>query len=118
MLSKYHLEAAIAYWHTQKKHPDKWQEILTLYNKLLQIEYSPVAALNRTYAYAKVHGNNNGIMEAGKINLQNHHLYHCLLGEFYKTIDSAKSLKYFETALTLAKTDTDKKIIRSKIENL
>ncbi|MBL7761828.1 MAG: RNA polymerase subunit sigma, partial [Chitinophagaceae bacterium] len=50
-LSRYHLEGAIAYWHTQKADTkEKWENILQLYNKLLQVEYSPVAALNRTYA--------------------------------------------------------------------
>jgi len=37
-LSKYHLEAAIAYWHTHKKDTtEKWENILQLYNKLLQL---------------------------------------------------------------------------------
>src|SRR5260221_1795625 len=50
-ISKYHLEAAIAYWHTHKEDSEeKWENILQLYNKLLIIEYSPIAALNRTYA--------------------------------------------------------------------
>src|ERR1700759_3533372 len=56
-LSKYHLEAAIAYWHTVTgRDADKWSKILSLYNQLLITEYSPVAALNRTYALAKVYG--------------------------------------------------------------
>lgn len=47
-LSKYHLEAGIAYRHTQKEDtPEKWQNILQLYNRLLILEYSPIAALNR-----------------------------------------------------------------------
>jgi RNA polymerase sigma-70 factor (ECF subfamily) len=46
-LSKYHLEAGIAYWHTIKADSkEKWENILQLYNHLLQLEYSPVAALN------------------------------------------------------------------------
>lgn len=56
-LSKYHLEAAIAYWHTSKTEiKEKWDNILQLYNKLLQIEYSPIVALNRTYALSKTNG--------------------------------------------------------------
>jgi len=56
-ISKYHLEAGIAYWHTIKADTkEKWENILQLYNHLLLIEYSPIAALNRTYALAKVHG--------------------------------------------------------------
>src|ERR1700722_14826598 len=53
-ISKYHLEAGIAYWHTNKADTkEKWDGILQLYNQLLLIEYSPIAALNRTYALAK-----------------------------------------------------------------
>src|SRR5690606_12899932 len=47
--SRYHLEAGIAYWHTVKADThEKWENILQLYNNLLMLEYSPVAALNRT----------------------------------------------------------------------
>src|SRR5690606_18976292 len=44
-VSKYHLEAGIAYWHTNSQAPDKWQQILRLYNQLVLIEYSPITAL-------------------------------------------------------------------------
>ncbi|MBS1747974.1 MAG: hypothetical protein JST21_17560 [Bacteroidetes bacterium] len=47
-VTQYHLEAAIAYWHTFKTNaPEKWENILQLYNLLLQTVYSPIAALNR-----------------------------------------------------------------------
>lgn len=53
-ISKYHLEAGIAYWHTMKEDTkEKWENILQLYNRLLQIEYSPVAALNRTMLFQR-----------------------------------------------------------------
>ncbi len=53
-LSKYHLEASIAYWYTIKADTrEKWENILQLFNQLLQIEYSPIAALNRTFALFK-----------------------------------------------------------------
>jgi RNA polymerase sigma-70 factor (ECF subfamily) len=52
-ISKYHIEASIAYWHTNKANTiEKWENILTLYNQLLILEYSPIAALNRTFALA------------------------------------------------------------------
>src|SRR6266542_4002570 len=53
-LSSYHLEARIAYWHCMKDDTkEKWKDILQLYNLLLQINYSPSVALNRTYALYK-----------------------------------------------------------------
>jgi len=76
-VSKYHLEAAIAWWHTQKEDTkEKWDNILQLYNKLLQLKYSPMAALNRTYALAKAESNENAIIEAEKLNLTGNHLYY------------------------------------------
>jgi RNA polymerase sigma factor (sigma-70 family) len=60
-LSKFHLEAAIAYWHTIKEDTnEKWENILHLYNELLFLEYSPIAALNRTYALSKAKGKGTG----------------------------------------------------------
>ena len=54
--SKYHLETAIAYWHSTSEEESKWKHILQLYNQLILIEYSSVATLNRTFALAKVKG--------------------------------------------------------------
>jgi len=116
-LSKFHLEAAIAYWHTNK--PDtteKWENILQLYNKLLRIEYSSITALNRTYALAKANGNAEAIVEAEKLNLTDNHFYFTLLGELFKDSDSKKAKLNFQKALLLAKTNSDKLTIQRKIE--
>lgn len=118
-LSKYHLEAAIAYWHTIKTDSkQKWDTILQLYNKLLQIEYSPIAALNRTYALSKAEGKASAIKEAEKLQLHNYHLYHSLLGNLYTDIDNKKAVQHFEHSLQLAKNEADKKIILSYIHRL
>ncbi|TMI66323.1 MAG: sigma-70 family RNA polymerase sigma factor [Bacteroidetes bacterium] len=116
-LSKYHLEAAIAYWNTQKADTEeKWSAILQLYNHLLQIEYSPIAALNRTYAVAKVKGKQQAIAEAEKLKLTDSQFYFALLGELYTDIDYQKAKENFEKAYSLAKTVADKHAIQKKIE--
>ena len=118
-LSKYHLEASIAYWHTIKEDTkEKWENILQLYNRLLQIAYSPIAALNRTYALAKANGKEVAIKEAEKLNLTSNHYYYTLLGELYTNIDNNKAKENFLHAYTLAKTQTDKQTIQKKIELL
>ena len=118
-LSKYHIEASIAYWHTIKADTkEKWDNILQLFNQLLQIEYSPIAALNRTYALSKASGKTAAIIEAEKLNLTGNHFYFTLLGELYKNIDNAKAKMNFEKALLLAKTQTDIQTIQKKIEDL
>ncbi len=118
-VSKYHLEAAIAYWHTHKNDtPEKWENILQLYNRLLQLEYSPIAALNRTYALAKANGKQEAIIEAEKLNLADNHLYHSLLGNLYTNVDNAKALQHFHTSLHLARSNADKATIAKNINKL
>jgi RNA polymerase sigma-70 factor (ECF subfamily) len=118
-LSKYHIEASIAYWHTIKADTkEKWENILQLFNQLLQIEYSPIAALNRTYALSKANGKAEAIIEAEKLKLTNNHFYFTLLGELYSDIDNNKAKENFQKALSLAKTQTDKQTIQKKIETL
>ena len=121
-VSKYHIEASIAYWHTQKKDTlEKWENILQLYNRLLQLEYSPIAALNRTYALAKANTMNDktyAIIEAEKLALTNHHLYHALLGELYTGTDNAKAIAHLQKAIALTKTATSKAMLAKKIVDL
>ena len=118
-VTKYHLEAGIAYKHTAKADTkEKWDGILQLYNKLLVIEYSPIAALNRTYALSKVKGKEEAIAEAEKLNLSDNHFYFTLLGELYKGIDNATAMDNFQKALVIARTNTDKETIRRKIKDL
>ena len=117
--SKYHLEAAIAYWHTDKTDSnEKWESILQLYNLLLLIEYSPVAALNRTYALARANGNELAIVEAEKLSLKGNYLYHCLLGYLYTDVDNETARHHFNIALKLTKSIPDRRKIQEHIKKL
>jgi len=119
VLSRYHIEAAIAYWHTQKNDTEeKWQQILSLYDLLLQREYSAVAALNRIYALSKVNGNRAAIEAAEELRLEGNHFYHTLMGELHKYLDNSKAIGYLERALQLAKTSADKQTIQKQLEEL
>lgn len=118
-LTQYHLEAGIAYWNTRKEDSqEKWESILQLYNQLLQIEYSPIAALNRTYALSKANGKAGAIIEAEKLKLTNHHFYYLLLGELYTGVDQPKALQHFQQALLLARTDPERQAIQKKIDGM
>ncbi len=118
-LSKYHLEANIAYWHSSKiENPKKWDNILQAYNQLLLIEYSPITALNRTYALAQVKGKQTAIIEAEKLHLTDNQFYFALLGYLHTDIDNAKAISYFEMAQQKAKTDIDKALLNKKLNDL
>jgi len=118
-VSKYHLEASIAYWHTIKEDThEKWENILQLYNQLLQIEYSPIAALNRTYALSRANGVEEAIVEAEKLKLSNNPYYFSLLGELYSAVNKEKAESNFHMALKLARTPADKKVLQRKLKKL
>jgi RNA polymerase sigma-70 factor (ECF subfamily) len=118
-ISRYHLEAEIAYWSTQKADTkEKWESILQLYNRLLQKEYSPVAALNRTFALSKANSKREAIREAEKLRLTDNQFYFALLGELYTDIDDKKARQQFQKALSLAKTPGDKGAIQKRIDRL
>lgn len=118
-LTRYHLEAAIAYWHTYKEDsPEKWTNILDLYNQLLILEYSPIAALNRTFAIAKVKGKKAAIGEAEKLGLTDNYFYYSLLGNLYTDVNDDKALHHYETALKLANSAADRTLMTKNIEQL
>ena len=116
--TKYHLEAAIAYWHTTPTNDDKWAHILQLYNQLILIEYSPITALNRTFAFAKVYGNEQAIKEAEKLQLNHINHYHALLGYLYADTDLKKSIAHYSQAISLTKSASEKKTLGKEIERL
>jgi RNA polymerase sigma factor (sigma-70 family) len=115
-VSKYHLEAAIAFWHTQE-HQNKWQQILMLYNKLLTIEYAPVIAMNRTYAYAHVHSPAKALEEALKLDMADNPYYQCLLAELCRMDQNTdQEIHHLNLALSVAKKENERDLINRKLK--
>ncbi len=84
---------------------------------MIQIDLSPIIALNRIVALSKVKGKQVAIAAAEKLNLINNHFFCVLLGDLYKKIDATVSKSYYHTALKLAKTNTDRSTIQFKLNN-
>lgn len=117
-ISKYHLEASIAYWHTTPTGESKWEHILHLYNQLILIEYSPITALNRIFAFSKVYGYKKAISEAEKLKLLEINYYHELLGYLYSEEDMDKAIQHYTLAIELTKSKTEKQTLIKEIEQL
>jgi RNA polymerase sigma-70 factor (ECF subfamily) len=118
-LTRFHLEAGIAFWHTQKQDTrQKWEHVVDLYNHLLVLEYSPIAALNRTYALSKRDGKHIAIIEAERLGLTDNPYYHTLLGDLYSGVDNQKAVQHLNTALTLIHSPATQATIRKNIEQL
>lgn len=117
--TKYHIEAGLAYWMTQKQDTkEKWEQVLKLYNLLLFQEYSPIAALNRTFALSKIYGNEVAIMETEKLKLETNPFYFSLLGELYIPIDLSKAKQNFEQAISFSNSKQDKELLLNNLAEL
>jgi len=95
--SVFHLQAGIAACHcTAKKYEaTDWARILSLYDLLSAISDSPVIALNRAVAVARVRGAGAGLKAVAEIEnrkaLQNYYLFYAVMAEF-----CLESMKYDE----------------------
>jgi RNA polymerase sigma factor (sigma-70 family) len=118
-ITTYHLEAGIAYWSTQKiDSREKWENVLKLYDQLLEIEFSPVAALNRNYALSKIKGAALAIQETVKLNLTDNPFFFSLLGELHSNTNKKEALGYFQKAFLLQKSEGGKQVIQRKMAKL
>jgi RNA polymerase sigma factor (sigma-70 family) len=118
-LSSYHLEARIACWHCIKEDStEKWDEILSLYDQLRTINFSPAVVLNRLYALYKARGTETALKEAEPLQMDNNHFYFILLGELYRQKDPGKARLQYQKALSLSKTQIERQEIQHKIDSL
>lgn len=122
-ISVYHILASISAYHCSA--PDytstDWKSILALYDKLLEIDTSPLVILNRTIALAKVSGIKPAIEELKKIEhhhaLQTYYLFHATLAEFYMQSNSFKeAVIYLERAIALSPLKVEQDWLTKKLE--
>lgn len=124
-VSAYHLEAGIAACHCLA--PDDagtdWGRILSLYDQLLRLRPSPITALNRAVAVARLHGPEAGLSEIARINdrstLEAYHLYHAIRGAFAAELGrTAEALTHFRQAGQLATTPSEQDFIQRRIREV
>ena len=122
-ITEYHLQAGIAACHCAA--PDyestDWPHILSLYNGLIEIDDSPVVALNRAVAVANVRGTEAGIeaVEAirNRAKLDTYYLLYAVLGEFEVQLNRGENAAaYFRQALELADTKSERQFLAKKLK--
>jgi len=124
-ISRYHLEAAIAYEHCKaaKYEDTDWKAIMDYYNLLIQLVPSPVILLNRAIAIKELEGPAKALQSIKEIPgigyLQQYYLLHAILGELYSEMKDVKTaLAHYEKSLNLCVSVTEKKLIQQNIDKL
>jgi RNA polymerase sigma-70 factor (ECF subfamily) len=121
-LSDYHLQAAIAACHCAAHDyaATDWPRILALYDRLLEIDSSPVVALNRAIAVANVRGPAAGIEAVNAIcdreKLGSYHLLYAVLGDFEVRLGRlAAAAEFFQRAAELADTKSERTFLEKRL---
>lgn len=125
VISEYHLEAGIATCHSTA--PDDastdWPRILSLYDQLIALKPSPIAAMNRAVAVARVHGLQAGMDALDAITdrskLESYHLFHVIRGTFAAELgDHRSALTHFRQAGNLAILPAERDFIARRQEEV
>jgi predicted RNA polymerase sigma factor len=122
-LSVYHLEASIAATHCMAfdASTTEWPRILHLYDQLLALTDSPVTAMNRAVAVARVHGAQARLDALDNIRqrsvLEGNHLYHAMRGTLTAELGlTAVAVTHFREAAKLALLPIERDFIARRIE--
>jgi RNA polymerase sigma-70 factor (ECF subfamily) len=123
-VSEYHVQAAIAATHTRA--PDAasvdWPTILALYDQLLLQNPSPVVALNRAVAIARVHGPNAALVALAPLerdrHLRGYHLLLAVRGQLLLDVDRAgQAADAFRAALECECSEPERRFLERKLQS-
>jgi RNA polymerase sigma-70 factor (ECF subfamily) len=121
-ISIYHILASISAYHCSAinyKATD-WKSILALYDRLIQIDNSPIVLLNRAIAVSKVSGAEKAIAELDQIKnsvaLKTYHLFYSTMGELYIELNQfSKAIEAIEKAIELAPLQNEKLLLQRRL---
>ncbi len=120
-ITQYHLQAGIAACHCTASDYEStnWPHILSLYDRLVEADHSPVAALNRAIVISKVHGAQAGLDAVAAIQdrekLDSYYLLYAVLGELESQLnDPLAAAGYFRKSMQLAETKSEQEFLAQR----
>lgn len=123
VISPYHLEAGIAACHclAADEASTDWPRILHLYDQLLICKPTPIVAMNRSVALARVQGPQAGLKAVEGIpnrhSLEAQHLYHAIRASFLEELGhSAEARAAYQRAAALAPCDAERDFLQSRVQ--
>jgi RNA polymerase sigma-70 factor (ECF subfamily) len=121
-VSPLHIEAGIAACHstTPSAGATDWPRIVLLYDQLLEIAPSPVAALNRAIAIGRARGAKAGLEALNEVRgLDDYHLLHAARGTFAAECGlKAAAAVHFRQALVTAIVPSEREFLERQLTRL
>ena len=122
-ISEYHLQAGIAACHATARDykSTDWAKILSLYDRLIEFDDSPVVALNRAVAVANVRGPEAGLQTLRAIRdrekLDSYYLFYAVAGELEMRLSNyAAAAEQFRKAFELAETKSERAFLLKRLQ--
>src|SRR2546430_4648795 len=123
-LSEYHLQSGIAACHCAAKDYEStnWHQILSLYDRLIEFDQSPVVALNRAVAIANIRGAKAGLQAVRRIRnldkLSSYYLLYAVLGEFeMQSGNPQAAAEQFRKSFELAETKSERAFLLKRLRS-
>lgn len=124
-IGPYQLQAAISALHSSAKTSadTDWSQIVALYGKLLELNPSPIIALNQAVAIAMSIGFEDGLKRIDALGqsgeLKNYYLFHAaradLLRRLQRPVEAAES---YHSALALATNEIERTFLRDRLKDM
>jgi RNA polymerase sigma factor (sigma-70 family) len=121
-ITRWHLEAGIAACHAlAPNHADtQWTHIVHLYDELLRLDASPIVALNRAVALARVHGPAAGLAALaalrGRRTLEGYHLFHAVKGQLlFDAGQRTEAAAALRQALALVRQPAERELLNRRL---
>jgi len=116
----YQLQAAIVACHAEAPSyaETDWAEVVALYDRLLDLQPSPVIALNRALAIAELRGPQEGLAAVSGLQgrLDGYHLYHAARGVLLRRVGrTAEARMADERALALASNPAERRLLEERL---
>jgi len=122
-LSEYHLQAGIAAYHCTAADyaSTNWPAILAQYDRWMEMTDSPIVALNRAVALAKVKGPQKGLEAvqaiANRKQLESYYLTYAVLGEFESQLGRyEEATAHLRKALQLTELKSERSFLSKRLQ--
>jgi RNA polymerase sigma-70 factor (ECF subfamily) len=124
-MTPYHLQAAIAAIHAGAREPEqtRWRDILALYDDLMQLQPSPIVALNRAVAIARVDGALEALAAIAPLEIEpslaNYYLLPALKGRLLTELgDHAGAAGCYREALERPCSEPERRFLLRRLQQL
>jgi len=114
----YQIQAAIAAVHgdAAEAADTDWRQVVALYDQLMAIAPTPVAALNRAVAVAEAEGPAAGLTLVEALDLGAYHLFHAIRGELLQRLGRrGEAALAYEAAMALTENGAERALLARKL---